>query len=172
MRAGDELHAAAARMDIDDDVAQGKEGGAEEVRDLAGDGAFGISGKCAVHVHAVERREACGGACGGKVEGGDEDDASAHVVGCEFACEVHGGDLALVFVAVVASEHEGGGAFAAFDDGAGNHDVGPTAEVVGVGDLEEALLLTGFVEVEGGDDHYPVGMRFVCRARSGGSERF
>jgi hypothetical protein len=26
---------------------------------------------------------------------------------------------------------------------------------VGVGDLEEALLLTGFVEVEGGDDHYP-----------------
>ncbi len=154
-------------MDIDDDVAQGKKGGAEEVRDLAGDRAFGISGKRAVHVHAVERGEACGGACGGEVEGRDEDDASAHMVRCEFACEVHGSDLALVFVAVVASEHEGGGAFAPINDGAGDHDVGPAAEVVGVGDLEEALLLAGFVEVEGGDDHWSVGMRFVCRARSG-----
>jgi hypothetical protein len=35
---------------------------------------------------------------------------------------------------------------------------------VGVGDLEEALLLAGFVEVEGGDDHPLAPSRFACRA--------
>jgi hypothetical protein len=36
---------------------------------------------------------------------------------------------------------------------------------VGVGDLEEALLLAGFVKVERGDDHWFFETRFVCRNR-------
>ena len=101
----DELHAAATGVDIDDDIAEGEEGGAEEVRDLAGDRAFGVSWERTIHVHAVEWREASGGASGGEVQGGDEDNATAHLAGFEFAREVHGRDLALVFVAMVATEH-------------------------------------------------------------------
>ncbi len=133
--------------------------------DLAGDGAFRVTWERAVHVHAVEGREASGCAGGGEVEGGDEDDASTDLIRGQFACEVHGSDLALVFVAMVASKNECGWAFAATDDSARDHDVRPAAEVVGVWDLEEALLLAGFVEVEGGDDHLLAVVRFACRGR-------
>ena len=88
-RARDEFHAASAGVDVDDDVAEREEHGGEVVRDLARDRTLGRAGEGAVHVHAVHGREARGGARGGKIQRGDEDEASADLLGREFAREFH-----------------------------------------------------------------------------------
>ena len=69
------------------------------------------------------------------------------------APEVLDGDLAGVFIAVVASEEEDGGAGAVGDDADGNEEVGPAAEVVRVGNGEVAgVLAGGGVEGDGAVD--------------------
>lgn len=63
------------------------------------------------------------------------------------------GDLARVFVAVVAGEEEDGGAGAVGEDANGNEEVGPAAEVIRVGDGEVAGVFTGVgVEWDGAVD--------------------
>lgn len=69
--AGYEVEAAAASVEIDDDVGEGEENGREKVgEDLAG-GALGVAGEAAVEVAAVEGGEARRGVGGGWIEGGD-----------------------------------------------------------------------------------------------------
>ena len=114
--------------------------------DLAGS-ALGIAGEAAVEVAAVEGGEARGGEGGGGIEGWDEDEAAGDIGGRELAPEVLDGDLAGVFVAVVAGEEEDGGAGAVGDDAEGDEEVCPAAEIVGVGDGEVAgVFADGGVE--------------------------
>jgi len=138
--AGDEVETAAAGVEVDDDVGEGEEDRGKKVgEDFAGS-ALGVAGEAAVEVAAVKRGEARGGVGGGGIEGGDEDEAAGDIGGRELAPEVLNGDLTGVFVAVVAGEEEDGGAGAVCDDTEGDEEVGPTAEVVGIGDGEVARV--------------------------------
>ena len=166
-RARHEIHAASAGVDIDDDVAHREEHRREVMRDLARDRALGLAGKGAIHVHAIERREARRGARRGQVQRRDEDDAAVDLLRLQFPRELHRRDLPLVLVAVVPAEHEHRRPLPARDDGDRHHDIRPAAEIVGVGNLEEALLFAGRVEIETGIDH-PGGAVKVVRRELGG----
>lgn len=137
-------------MEVDDDVGEREENRRKKVgEDLAG-GALGIAGEAAVEVAAVEGGEARGGVGGGGIEGWDEDEAAGDIRGRELAPEVLDGDLAGVFVAVVAGEEEDGGAGAVGDDAEGDEEVCPAAKIVGVGDGEVAgVFADGGVEGDG-----------------------
>src|SRR5207249_11289048 len=83
--AGNEIDAAASRMDVDDDVGQWEENGGQVVGDHLSGRAVGLAGKGAVEVLAVEGRQACAGFGGGQVESGNEDEAAANLFGLQFA---------------------------------------------------------------------------------------
>jgi len=138
--AGDEVETSSAGVEVDDDVGEGEEDRGKKVgEDFAGS-ALGVAGEAAVEVATVERGEARGSVGGGGIEGGDEDEAAGDIGGRELAPEVLNGDLTGVFVAVVAGEEEDGEAGAVCDDTEGDEEVGPTAEVVGIGDGEVARV--------------------------------
>ena len=153
MGAGNELHAPAAGVDVDDDVGGGEEDGREVVGDLAGDGSFRVPGEGPVHVHAVEGREPGGGLRGGHVQRGDEDQPPRHLLWRHLAGEAHDRHLPLVFIPMVAAEAEDGRPFPAGDDRHRHHHVRPAAEVVRIGHLEKALLLARARQINGGMDH-------------------
>ena len=69
--AGDEVEAAAAGVEIDDDVGEGEEDSREKVGENLAGGALGVAGEAAVEVAAVEGGEARRGVGGGWIEGGD-----------------------------------------------------------------------------------------------------
>ena len=100
---GEKVEGAAAGVEVEDQVGAGEERAGDVVGDLLGDGAGRRAREAAVEVAAVDRAGAGGGAEGGEVERGDDDDRAGELGGIEGAGEVEERDRALVLVAVGAA---------------------------------------------------------------------
>ena len=148
---GDVVEGGSAGVEVDHDVGAGDQLGFDEVGDLLGDGAHGVTGEEAVEVAVVNGGGAGAGDGGGEIGGGQEDDPALDRLGREGAGEVAEGDLAFVFVAVGAGDEECGRAFAVVEDDDWDGDVAVGGAVDGVEEADEAALGALLVEVDFGD---------------------
>ena len=147
-----QVQGAAAGVNVQRQVAQRHQIAGEVVGDALGEGAGGAAGKGAIEVALVDRRGAGAVEHRRVVHHRHDDHPPANVLGAQTARQLEQGGDAFVFVTVVATGEQGGGAVAVAHHRDRNHQAAPGGVVVGVRQLEKTVLHTVAVEIHGGGD--------------------
>ena len=110
--------------------------------------ALWIARKCAVQVPLIDRRgsragDGCGGICHRQ-----DDQATTYVLGLQFPAQVAQGNLALIFITVVASNKQSSWPGAIADGDNRNKDVAIGASVNRMRQMQIAGLFAGGIKVD------------------------
>ena len=140
--------------------------------DLLGDGAGRIARKGPIEVEPVDGGGPAPGQNCGQIDRRQEDDAAADHARIEIADQLAKRDRPLIFVAMVARLQDDCRPGAIADHGERNTGRAPRILVGRMRDVDEAYLLAGAVEVDGGAGCRHAGMFSLKLSgdRSGGSD--
>ena len=101
-------------------------------------GSLRIPRKATVKVFPIKRGKTGSGLGPGHGQGWDQDEATMALAGVQFAQKTHNRYLPWVFIAMIPRHHQRRGTGALLDDGDGYHEIGPTRQVIRIGDIQVA----------------------------------